>query len=186
MLFRSCLVMTLSIRNLVEIGSTMPHTRLMIISMKPRANRFRRGRTSSFSSGSALRKCSVVLPFDFSGPNARPACIGCILPQVTLGPNRSCAFGGVVPSLQRVTLCRPVRIGPKPGGPRRAAIRIGVFLFLTRGRRTGIRKPAPDPRAARSGNPAHTRSQALAEFRIRGLTRSLRPLPRGRGSAPAQ
>src|SRR5208283_2657442 len=52
--------MTESIRNLVEPGSTMPQTLLMSVSNKPRANRARRGRTSSITSGHALRSVSPV------------------------------------------------------------------------------------------------------------------------------
>ena len=60
-----CLPMTPSMRNLVDAGSTSPHTRLTTISTKPSASRPRRGRIRSFSSGRTLFRWSEVLPFGF-------------------------------------------------------------------------------------------------------------------------
>src|SRR5215831_14157693 len=58
---------TLSTRNLVEKGRTMPQTRLRIINGKPNASSLRRGRISSLSSGNTLRKVSEVFFLDAAG-----------------------------------------------------------------------------------------------------------------------
>src|ERR1043166_8552454 len=62
-----CLPITLSTRNFVEIGSTIPQTRLMTINRNPNASRRRLGRTSSLSSGRTLRRCSEGFPLGLAG-----------------------------------------------------------------------------------------------------------------------
>src|SRR6202007_128279 len=76
-----CLLMTSSIRNLVEAGSTNPETRLTTISARPAINNPRRGRISSQTSGSTARSLwtfggfevslggELNLLFDASGPS---------------------------------------------------------------------------------------------------------------------
>src|ERR1700730_8957808 len=61
-----CLAMTLSIRNLVEYGSTSPETRFTTMSRKPSVSRPRRVRMSSHTSGRTARsRCVVIAGFGF-------------------------------------------------------------------------------------------------------------------------
>src|ERR1017187_7564442 len=71
------LAMTLSMKYLLLIGSTMLQTCPMIVSRKPSKSSLRRGRTRSISSGRTLRNAS--LGFFFLG------CAGATFYQLTLG-----------------------------------------------------------------------------------------------------
>src|SRR6516162_11025110 len=64
--------MTLSMRNLVEPGSTRLHSLLITISRKPKAILPLRGRISSRSSGQALFKWSLDFPLGLPGATLPP------------------------------------------------------------------------------------------------------------------
>src|SRR5207247_110712 len=65
--FASRLAITLSTRNFVEIGRTIPQTRLITIIRNPSASRPRLGRTSSLSRGRTLRRWSEGFPLGLAG-----------------------------------------------------------------------------------------------------------------------